>query len=79
MIEKIRFWDHCIHGKEPVECYIIGEVSEEHVHYLVVKWWTCEADDEETSDINNEYAVIIRSAIIKRTILVEDKDKKERL
>lgn len=71
MIEKIVFWDHCINSKEPVKCFLVGEVVEDHIHYLVVRWWTCEIED---ADHNNEYAVIIRAAIIKRITLIEGRE-----
>lgn len=76
---KVRFYDHSWGSSfDPSICTVTGEICEEFSDktFVVIRVWKMEAEDGsfDPLDKNQEYATLVRSAIIEMSHLIEVSD-----
>ena len=61
---KIKFYDHSIGSKELMECETVGWLQENDQKSILLTYWVCLSEDEDTRKENIEPVRIIKSTII---------------
>lgn len=61
----IKFYDHSIGFEEEATCEIVGWIIEDTQRSVLVTWWKCNVEDEETARHNIEPCRIHKGIMIK--------------
>ena len=65
----IVFWDHTIDGTDPVKCVLIGKVVKQSKVSVTFVTWDILDEPDEVREKNWTVYAIVKSAVIKRTLL----------
>lgn len=65
----IRFYDHYVHGAEPIVCETVGWVIREDKTHLYLSWWKLDHIDHKVVSENLEVYGLVKAAMISKKLL----------
>jgi len=69
---RIKFFDHSIGSKEPIECEVVGWIIKEDKIQVLITFWRLNNGCDDLKKDNIEPVSIIKSTIIKSRRLKRD-------
>lgn len=68
----VKFLDHAMHSKKPIECFVVGIILKDAKEYYTISHWVTDPKDKETFEENLELTTIIKSTILEKKIVKID-------